>query len=178
MGKWVRARFEAGGGDGRARLRSQRGELLIETLVTISLVALGVVAIVAALGTVTNWSTSDRTTAKTEALLWSYGEALSTVPYETCAVGGSQPYLEVAKSALPAPLPDGTKPVAPGNAGGTAATVVLEISDVQYWDSKSSPATFGATCPGTDPGVQALTLTATSGDSTITRTLTIYKRRS
>ncbi len=178
MGNRVRARLQHSGEVARARPRSQRGELLIETLVTISLVGLGVVAIVAALGTVTNWSTSDRTTAKTEALLWSYGEALSVVPYEACTVGGDSPYLDVGAAALPAPLPDGTKPVTPGNADGTARTVVLTLSGVQYWNSQSSPAAFEATCPKTDPGAQALTLTATSGDSTITRTLTIYKRRS
>jgi type II secretory pathway pseudopilin PulG len=177
-----RARAYNGGSSASARprvgdgSRSQRGELLIETLITISLVGLGVVAIVAALGTVIGWANQDRSTTKTEALLWSYSEALSQVPYEKCAAGGATPYAAVAVSALPAALPDGTAAVKPGAGDGTDKTVVLTISAVAYWDTKTVPASFVPTCPVSDPGAQALTLTATSGDGTVTRTLAIYKR--
>lgn len=156
--------------------RGQRGELLIETLITISLVGLGVVAIVAALGTVIGWANQDRATTKTEALLWSYSEALSQVPYEKCIAGGATPYAAVAVSALPAALPDGTTAVKPGASDGTDKTVVLTISDVAYWDTNTVPASYLTTCAVSDPGAQALTLTATSGDGTVTRTLAIYKR--
>ncbi len=183
----IRARANDSGFGGRARPRSgrfraqstrrtQRGELLIETLITISLVGLGVVSIVAALGTTIEWGNDDRSTTKTEALLWSYAEALGQVPYEGCTAGGATPYAGVAVSALPAALPDGTAAVRPGTSDGTGQTVELTISSVSYWDRGTSPATYVGTCPTNDPGAQALTLTARSGDGAASRTLTIYKR--
>jgi type II secretory pathway pseudopilin PulG len=161
----------------RRRLLGEAGELLIETLITISLVGLGVVAIVAALGTVIDWGNQDRTTTRTEALLWSYAEALSQVPYEGCTAAGPAPYAAAALSALPAALPDGTLAVPPGAGDGTAGTVILTVSAVKYWNSATAPATFVATCPASDAGSQSLTLTASSGDGKASRTLTIYKRR-
>jgi type II secretory pathway pseudopilin PulG len=163
-------------GHARARARHQRGELLIETLITISLVGLGVVAIVSALGTVINWGNQDRTATRTEALLWSYSEAMSQVPYEPCVAGGPAPYAAAAQSALPAPLPDGTRPVPPGGGDGTDKTVVLTVSGVAYWDFLTNPAGYRAQCPDFDPGAQALTLTATSGDGNAIRSVVIYKR--
>lgn len=180
--KWssdgVRARPRAASRSDRSRRRGQGGELLIETLITISLVGLGVVAIVAALGTVIDWGNQDRTTTKTEALLWTYAEALSQVPYEPCVVGLPAPYAAAAVSALPAALPDGTLAVAPGAGDGTAGTVVLGVSAVAYWNSSTTPAVYVASCPASDGGAQSLTLTANSGDGKASRTLTIYKRRS
>lgn len=164
-------------GTGLRRRRAQGGELLIETLITISLVGLGVVAIVAALGTVIDWGNQDRTTTKTEALLWSYAEAMSQVPYEACTVAGIAPYAAAAVSALPAALPDGTAAVPLGAGDGTANTVVLTLSSVKYWNSSTAPAAYVSTCPATDAGAQSLTLTANSGDGKASRTLTIYKRR-
>jgi type II secretory pathway pseudopilin PulG len=158
------------------RARSERGELLIETLITISLVGLGVVAIVSALGTVIDWGNQDRATTRTEALLWSYAEALHQVPYEACKAGAAAPYGDAAKSALPAPLPDGTTGVVAGAGDGTDATVELTVAAVAYWDSATAPAAYGSKCPASDPGAQALTLTARSGDGRVERTLTIYKR--
>lgn len=160
----------------RGRARGERGELLIETLITISLVAFGVVAIVGALGTVIGWSNDDRSATRSEALLWSYAEAFARVPYEACTVGGNPPYGDAAESALPAPLPDGTRPVPAGAGDGTTATMEMTVASVAYWNGSTAPAEFVDTCAGGDTGVQALTLSARSGDDSAVREVVVYKR--
>ncbi len=160
----------------RGRRRGERGELLIETLITISLVAFGVVAIVGALGTVIGWGNDDRTATRSEALLWSYAEAFARVPYDACTAGGPTPYGDAAESALPVALPDGTQPVPAGDGDGTTATVELTVASVAYWNGSTALAEFVGTCTGGDTGVQAVTLSARSGDGAALREVVVYKR--
>jgi type II secretory pathway pseudopilin PulG len=145
----------------RRQSEKQRGETLLELLVTVSIVGTAFMGILAGVGTTFNATDSQRKAATAEAALRSYAERLadaSDVPYVNCATTAT--YATPTGFALPA-------------AGWSAAVTTLN-----RWQGDPLQ-TFTATCPSPDKGLQQLTLTVSSpaGAHQVTATLVMVKRR-
>ena len=145
-------------------------------LITVSIVGLGVVAIVTTMGSTFRLSGASRTSSHADQMLVRYAENLLAAPYQQCT-SGSTPYAAAATSAIPSGnLPDGITVGAPGAAGAQPNAFELSISSVSYWNGDLSPATFSTTCPPSDPGSEELTLLVHAGDGSVDRVMTIVKR--
>ena len=145
-------------GPGLTRQPGERGETLVELLVTIAIVGIAIVGVVASLGAALEFSQRDRSDADLETVLTSYAEQLERLDYETC--GAANPYATTGPAALPSVSGIDVR-YADSVAAGTdvSAAYLVRIDSVQYWDGQGSPAGFGAACPaGGDPGLQRITL--------------------
>ena len=143
---------------------------------TVSIVGLGVVAIVTAVGSTMRLSGISRVGTHADQLLVRYAENLTAMPYEPCTAGAT-PYAAAATSAIPsANLPDGITAGSPGTAATRPDAFELSISSIAYWNGDLAPATFSTTCPSNDSGSQELTLLVHAGDGSFDRTLMIVKR--
>ena len=143
---------------------------------TVSIVGLGVVAIITSVGSTMRLSGVSREQSHADQLLVRYAENLIAVPYEACT-SGSTPYTAAATSAIPSSnLPDQVTTGGPGTAGTSPSGFELSIQSIGYWNGDVSPATFSATCPPSDLGSQELTLLVHAGDGSADRTATIVKR--
>ena len=163
-------------GASRARQRRERGESLIEVLITVSIVGLGVVAIITATASTFQLSGVSRVGTHADQLLTRYAESVSALTYEPCT-SGSTPYSTTAASAIPATnLPDGITVGPPGSAGASSNAFELSVESVSYWNGDLSPATFSGTCPPSDPGSQELTLRVHAGDGSFDRRMMLVKR--
>jgi Tfp pilus assembly protein PilV len=160
----------------RRRRQNERGESLIEILIALSIVSLGVIGILTAIGSTSRLSGVSREGSHADQLLVRYAENLIAAPYATCS-SGVAPYGAAATSAIPSTnLPDGITAGAPGTAAASPTAFELSIESVSYWNGDLAPATFSATCPATDLGSQELTLLVHAGDGSFDRTMTIVKR--
>jgi type II secretory pathway pseudopilin PulG len=136
--------------------RGERGETLIELLVTVSIVGVAVVALVGGIGVSVMMSYIHREQAAAGAYVRAYAEAIeSTVAaspsgYVSCA--GTATYRSV---------------YAPPDTNYTA-----NVSAVTYWTGSS----FSSTCT-TDRGVQMLSLIVASGDGRASESLNIVIRK-
>src|SRR3954470_12833349 len=70
---------------------SERGETLIETLCTLTIVSLGIVALVVAMGYSFRFDRQSRASAQSDTLMVAFAENLQSLTYEACS-GGSTPY--------------------------------------------------------------------------------------
>lgn len=131
-----------------------RGESLVELLVSISILGVAVVAILGAIAMTATASGLHRDTASVQNHLHNWAEAVSNAPGWTACASAA-----VVQAAVPAPaLPT----------GWSAA-----VSDVDYWNGTA----FVETC-GTDQGIQLVTLSITSGGSPVAQgTLDVVRRR-
>src|SRR4051794_16336994 len=158
-----------------SRRRSQAGETLIETLCTLTIVSLGIVALVLAMGYDFRFDRQSRSSAQADSLLVAFGENLQSLTYEACT-SSSTPYSTTATSALPTQL-QGITVIGSGSASGPNQYLAT-VTAVQYWDGNANPIGWSSSCPSSgDSGVQQLSLSVTPGDSAVTRTLTIVKRQ-
>ncbi len=159
---------------GRAR-RLASGETLVETLCTLTIVSLGVVALTAAMGYNFTFARQSRDSSVADTLLVAYSENLQTIAYEPCATG-TTPYAATASAALPTHL-NGITVMGSGTAVGSSQ-FLARVTGVQYWDGNTSPAGWSSSCPsGGDPGAQRLTVTVSPGDGLISRSLLFVKRQ-
>jgi Tfp pilus assembly protein PilV len=159
----------------RTRARTQRGETLVESLCTITIVALGVVALTTAMGDNFHFSRQSRDSATADALIGAYAENLQNLAYEPCN-GSNTPYASTAAGALPTQFTNVTV-MGSGTPSGSSQ-FLLTITARQYWNGNTNPATWSSNCPSaSDPGAQKLTIAVTPGDNVITRTLTFVKRQ-
>jgi type II secretory pathway pseudopilin PulG len=145
----------------RVPARGQRGETLLEILVTVSIMGTAFMGILAGVGTTFTATDNQRKSATAEAVLRSYAERLedpTDVPYVDCATVAT--YASPVGFALPA-------------AGWSASVTTLN-----RWQGDTPP-TFTASCPSPDKGLQQLTLTVTSpaGPHQVTANLVIVKRK-
>jgi type II secretory pathway pseudopilin PulG len=132
--------------------RDDRGETLLELIISIAIIGLGVTSILGAVMAATGSSTLDQRQVQAQSRLKSWAEKLNTAGYVDCATTSSYPtYLTFAGQTSPAPaLPNGF----------TAGYVT-----VQSWNGTG----FVATTPsctagvgGTDQGVQRVQLRITA----------------
>ncbi len=160
----------------RFKVAAERGETLVELLVTITIISVGVVAIVTAVGATFNWASSSRVGSHTDQLIVRYAENLIAAPYEPCT-SGPAPYASAATTAIPSTdLPDGVTVGPPGSVPAQSDAFELSIQSVTYWNGDLAPATFSSTCPAVDRGSQALTVRVRAGDGSYDRTNVIVKR--
>ena len=141
--------------------RDERGETLVELLVTIVIMSTAFVGIIAGIGTTFMATDSHRQAATAEGVLRAYAERIADpvdVPYVDCATTAN--YANPVGFVLPA--------------GGWSATV----TKVAAWQGDSPP-TFGPSCPGAGVGVQQITLTVKSpaGLHQATVSIVIVKRK-
>jgi Tfp pilus assembly protein PilV len=144
--------------------RHQRGETLIELLVTVSIMGIAFIGILAGIGVTFVASDSHRQAATAEGVLRNYAERIqdpTDVPYVTCATTSS--YTTPIGFALPA-------------AGWTAS-----VTSALWWQGNTPPTFLAtlATCPSSDKGLEQLTLTVKSptGLHQATATVVIVKRK-
>jgi type II secretory pathway pseudopilin PulG len=135
----------------RARGRGERGETLVELLVTVVIMGSAIVALVAGVATAVASSDTHRQDSTAEGVLRSYAERVQGASYADCATAYTTGY---------------TVP-----AGGWTAT----ITSILYLQSDSS---YGAAC-SPDLGAQQITLHVVSPHTKngADETLVIVKRK-
>jgi type II secretory pathway pseudopilin PulG len=140
----------------------QRGETLVEILVTVSIMSIAFVGILAGIGVTFMATDSHRQDATAEAVLRSYAERMQDptgMAYVNCAT--------TATYGIPAGFS------VPATPTGWTAVVTNELN----WQGDTPP-TFATTCT-TDKGLQQLTLRVQSpvGAHQATETVVIVKRK-
>jgi Tfp pilus assembly protein PilV len=158
--------------------RGERGESLIEILLTVTIIGIGMVGIVTAFSSSFRFTTTNRQHAQADQVLTQFAENVVALPYEPCTDGGPAPYETTAVGAIPTNLPGSVTAGPPGSAADETNAFELSVQSVAYWNGDLSPATFATNCPTADPGSQQLTLELRSGDDSFRRTLVIAKRAS
>lgn len=142
----------------RTRLRrcdAERGETLVELLVTVVIVGTAVVALVGALALAVRVSDIHRKQATAGAAVRAFAEAIET------RVSATAGYVNCATPASYAGAYTGTP-------NGYTAT----ITAVEYWDGTA----FATTCT-TDTGIQRVSLQVASDDGRATETLDVVLRQ-
>ena len=140
---------------------SERGESLVELLISVGILGIAVVAIVAGMATAITASDANRKQALVETVLRNYAEAITdpATPYAECAT--TYPSDPPGFSARSGYLP--------------------EVISVRYWDGTGdSSTTAGITpsCPSNpDKGIQFIKLRVSSDDRGGQKTLVVVKRR-
>lgn len=145
---------------GVRRKRSEpadRGETLVELIVTIAVMGLAVVAIVGAIANSIMLSALHRKQTTAGVYVRAYSEAVetkvATAPYVPCAAPG-----DYASVAPPPP------------AGFTSS-----ITAVAYWNGSTFVGTL-ASCPGADQGVQRVSVRVATTDNKVVETLDVIVR--
>ena len=138
------------------RRRGERGETLVELLITIMIIGTAVVAILAGIAVASNSSDEHKKQVGVVVVLRDYAEAVMNAPYQGC----NYPINDSSYT------PSGYAPPAPYNASITAVA--------SYDGASSAPAAFN-TCPATDTGAVRITIEAHSTDNRASRTLQIVK---
>jgi prepilin-type N-terminal cleavage/methylation domain-containing protein len=146
----------------RQDIASDAGFSLVEIIITIAIVGVTFSAILGGLFASITVSALQRTEATADTVARSAAEVVKDSehnPYFDCA--GSGRYSLTGLS-----VPSGFS---------------VQITDVAYWDG--SPVTAGyavgfqPNCPGSDHGIQRITISATSSDGQATETVQVIKRR-
>lgn len=130
-----------------------RGDTLVEILVSVAILGIAVVAILGAIAMTATASGLHRDTASVQNLLHNWAESVSDGPYTACASAAT------VQSAVPSPaLPTGFS---------------AQVTAVRYWDGSA----FAGSC-GTDQGLQRITLSiAGPGSPGAAGTLDVVRRR-
>jgi prepilin-type N-terminal cleavage/methylation domain-containing protein len=150
-----------GGPHRRACADRERGETLVELLVTVTIMGILFVAVMA--GTATSISMSDfhRQDGTAEGVIRAYAERMSDptdVPYVDCAT--SSAYATPVGFSVPT--------------GWTSS-----VTSVAYWQGAAANPPFSGTCPSPDKGLQQITLQVQSkaGKNQATESVVIVKRK-
>jgi type II secretory pathway pseudopilin PulG len=145
----------------RTKLPDERGETLIELLVTVAIMGVAVVTILGAVGTFVSLTDMHRKQAKAGAYVREYADALESVV-----------------SAYPTGYKDcGDKTYYAGQitTPGDISPYTVAVTDVQYATTVTGG--WSATCPSPDTGVQRVTLSVSSPDKRATETLVVILRK-
>jgi type II secretory pathway pseudopilin PulG len=134
-----------------------RGETLVELLVTITVMGVTVVAILGSIAVTIMLSATHRKQAAVGTYVRSFAEAVetkvATTTYKPCAQPAD--YASVAPS-----LPSG---------------YTSSVTAVTYWNGSSFVGSL-ASCPGTDQGVQRVTVRVATSDNKVVETLDVIVR--
>jgi type II secretory pathway pseudopilin PulG len=146
--------------------RDDRGETLVELMVTLVIMATAVVAVVGGIATSIRVSDIHRKQAKSQAYVRAFAETIeasvAAYPSGYHACTGTTTPADAYKALFPVPAPD-------------TGVYNVDITAVAYWNGATS--SFVA-CPGAaDAGVQRLTLSIFSTDGRASETLEIVVRK-
>lgn len=140
-----------------AHRRGDRGETLLEILISIMIIGVAVTAILGGVGVAARASTQDERQIQAQALLRSWAEHIEAettdANYVACATPST--YSSTSTWGYSSPTPPAGLDALP--AGFTAA-----VADVQFWNG-ANPGAFAASCPP-DRGLQRLRLSMTVPD--------------
>jgi type II secretory pathway pseudopilin PulG len=132
------------------RREGERGETLIELLITIAIMGIAVISVVAAIAVASNSSDEHSKQVGVVVVLRNYAEAVMNATYQPCA----------APTGIAYSPPNG---------------YIVNVTGVASYDgTSSSPAAFN-TCPATDKGAVRISLEAHSTDNRASRTMEIVK---
>jgi Tfp pilus assembly protein PilV len=144
------------------RRRDDSGETLLELLIAITIIGLGVTAILGAVMIAVSASTLDQRQVQAQARLKSWAEKLSAAPYVDCATTASySSYAAFATQTPPTQTPPAQTPPTPALPSGFTASYVA----VQSWNGTGFVDTMPsctAGAAGTDRGVQRVQLRITA----------------
>lgn len=165
MTRWSHAAASpATGSQRRSAAPAERGETLIELLVTVFILATAISAIVLGVFTMIRTSDQHRRAVRASNEAMSIAEMIDDAPYVKIETPGEctrvNPYFPPAGYSTPANM---------------SVTVTRE----NLVDRTSSTPTFTASCPASDQGLQSLTVTVKSTSArsgTVSQKVTIVKR--
>lgn len=157
------------------RATDERGETLVEILITIVVMAIGLTAIVGAITGSIVASDAHRGMAMSEVIVRDYGEAIKTKAIQATTYTACPSTTDLAPTVPPAASPQFTPPT-----GWTG-----QITQVEYWNPDPILANFpngswSSTCtpvcnqtlPSCDAGLQRVTFTVTNDRTDYARTTT------
>jgi prepilin-type N-terminal cleavage/methylation domain-containing protein len=146
----------------RHDIASDAGFSLVEIVITIAIVGVTFTAILGGLFASITVSALQRKEATADTIARSAAEVVKDSgqnAYANCAGPGAYPLAGLS-------VPSGFS---------------VSITNVAYWDGHPVPAgntvQFVSACPGADPGMQRITISATSSDGQATETVQVIKRR-
>ena len=134
----------------------ERGDTLVEVLMTIVILAVAFVGILSGLATAIRLSGIHRGQANADVVLTSAAESVKNQTYIPCPAVILTSYSPTSGVTLPT---------------GWAASNVT-VTSVQKWNGTS----FQASCPSTDQGLELVTITATTPDGKSSETVDVIKR--
>lgn len=137
----------------RLRARGQRGELLIESMITVALLGVLGTAALTALATLLMSALLNQRIVAAGSAASDFSEALERVPYISCATAASYR----VNNANNAPVID--------SLAALSGKYTVEIESVKYLQSvapTASSAVFSTTCPSPDRGIQQFAIKVTS----------------
>ena len=136
--------------------RSERGDTLVEVLMTIAILAVAFVGILAGLATAIRLSGIHRGQANADVVLTSAAESVKKQTYVACPGVVLTSYTPTTGVTLPS--------------GWSSSNVT--VTAVQKWNGTS----FQASCPATDQGLELVTITAATPDGKSTESIDVVKR--
>jgi prepilin-type N-terminal cleavage/methylation domain-containing protein len=153
-GGWRRLRLD--------RLRGDRGDTLVEVMVTISILGIAMVAITGGMATSIVTSDIHHKQAVSGMVLTNFAEAVQAAPYVACPAAAPASYATATVTGTVVP------------SGYTTAIVSTTAMPFEYASGGTPP--FQSGCPGTDQGAQRIWLSASSNDGRDVETVQIVKR--
>jgi type II secretory pathway pseudopilin PulG len=142
----------------RTRLAAdgERGETLLELIIAIAILGVCVVAIGAGITLSVKISSIHKDQATAQAFLHNYAETLQS-SYSPCSGGIAPNYVTIASLVRP------------------DASWSNPTATVKFWDPTAA-AFNSATCPGTDPNLQQVTVKLVTTDGLVSESLVVVVR--
>ncbi|MCU1459277.1 MAG: hypothetical protein JWL73_3369 [Actinomycetia bacterium] len=136
---------------------SERGDTLLEILISVTILGTSFVAILAGLGTAINLSSQGRGVANAQVVAVSAADIVKNQTYVACATVAGGSYVPTTGLTLPS--------------GWTTANV--KVTTIKYLNGTA----WATTCPATDQNVELVTVTATSPDGRGVESVDLVKRK-
>ncbi len=139
------------------RSDGERGDTLVEVMMTVAIVGIAFTGILTGLATAINLSAMDRGDANVRTVLVSASESVKSQTYVPCPDANNNSYNPTSGVTLPS--------------GWSSSNVV--VTQLYGWNGTSF-----TTCPATDQKLQLIAVRATSPDGRSTDSIEIIKRSS
>jgi Tfp pilus assembly protein PilV len=147
------------------RSAGQAGLSLVESIITVLLASVVVLALAGAMLTLITTSRATSDAQRIQAALTSYTESLKAAPYVACPVAGQ----DVAQ--LADDYEQAASTWTPPAAAGPEDVVTVGIDRIEFWEPAAGAAPtagrFRTTCPTADGGAQRISVTVTRGGQSV-----------